>query len=461
MPRRSQYQPQPYGLVPMPQPESPMQTLAGMMQLVGGAQRLQQNATQLEEERAATTERKAIEAAYTDSRGNITNTIERLEQGGFWKAANTFREKKTQLRDQQVSAIHERMGLVASTAGKGTQLLNEIEAQPELYPQMRPTLIELASQIHPSLAQEIPEQYDPARVRGMIQFTVGAAAHATERQRAAAALAASFTAQKAGLEQDALQHTAMSRWFGTSDSQEDWDAALDHARDWGVSDTVLAKVGPTWSPDAAERARQLGLTAEQRGQKETSIDAAILAARGRGETAEVTSLVRLKRRLSEAGREGKQPLDPDAVQAVLKNPSIWGDVTPSLRDQLLVPLSSEGFDFKGAARSLSDTQKAQIERWKTDQLSTLNRERRNPQSLMTPDEFTAEQARIEDSYTVQMGLGRSKAGHGIKGNVDPGAAQEVPAAVAVALKAQKAGRYTLSDGSKWLVNADGSIAPAK
>ena len=163
--------------------------------------------------------------------------------------------------------------------------------------------------------------------------------------------------------------------------------------------------------------------------------------------------------------------DGTKSKAILANPTISGDITPSMRDALVAPLSRAGFDFKTAATSMSEAQKAQVERWRATEISDLNKARRDPQTSMTDAEYAAEQARIDQSYAVQMGTpaptaekptGRATQNRArVLGKSAPTSAGADVKAVTTLLTGQKPGTYTLNDGSVWTVAEDGTIAQGK
>ena len=399
----------PYPLVPMPQGNG-LQTLSGLMSLVGGVQELRANRMALEDQTAKRASRVAVEDAFKESQGSLTGAIAVLERQQRWPEVQALKTNEATIRAKALDSFSQRLQTVKSSAGQGAELLRQVEATPALYPQIRPTLLDLASRIDPRLTTEIPEQYEPAKVRGMVQFVNEAATLAEGRARAVEAAKAKLTAKGDLVKQGELDRTLVSQLFSTSPNQTDWDSAHVLAADYGVDAALLKQVGPTWSADAVEQARQVGLTAEQRKPKAPSdqfagaiLDAYRRKRAGTGTQSEINELVALQQRSREGGGG---PLNTQAaVQTILKNPSIWADINPSVRDQVFVALGQAGFNF-GAA---SQTQKGQIERWRMDAISALKKQRDDPDSAMNPSEpgsqalYQAEADRIEQSYRVQMG----------------------------------------------------------
>lgn len=467
MPRT--YQPRSYGLVNMPAPPDPVQSLSGLMAL----------GSNLESFEASQREgrlRKTTEAAFAQAKGNLDQAATLLEQQGEWAAARNLRDNAQRIRQETVNGITERLGQHKTVYGRGAQALREIEAQPDAYGDVRPQLVELASALDPRLAAEIPETYDPEQVRGMLQFVEAGAAQTETRLRAVAAASAAQEAADDALKRTAAHRTMAGEWLSASPNQEDWDASLQGLRTMGVSDDILSPLGDTWSPEAQEKARQLALTPAQREPKQaTSIEGALLAAHQKGDQRAVDGLMTLQRTLAQARQEPKTATDPAAIQAVLDHPGVWGDLNPEARNAMLPHLARAGFDFTRAANTLTEAQKAQIERWRADTISALNADQRDPQTQMDDAAYQAELARIEASYQVQMGSAtpppssrvpaadRASRADAQKQRALPphlrGAASgAIPEPVSSLLKGQKPGRYTLSDGSSWTVAADGTIA---
>ena len=129
--------------------------------------------------------------------------------------------------------------------------------------------------------------------------------------------------------------------------------------------------------------------------------------------------------------------------------------------------------------------RAAAERWKAGQLSTLeDRYRRSqaggfdaqgtPITPMTVPQLEAAKQQIQQSYLSQLGLparaqtlGALDQGGGVNAatTTRPAPAQTtrpgVPPTVATLLKGRKPGRYTLTDGSAWVVGVDGTVSAGR
>ena len=350
------YQPRQYGLVSMPQGPDPLRTLSDMMAL--GSQ-LENYATE-RKERAV---QQRIEEAFKTAKGNPEKAADILESHGEWMAGRKIRDNAMTIRQQTVEQVQNRLDQHKTLYGQGAQFLKEIEQRPELYPDLRPRLVELATALDPRFAQEIPETYEPQKVRGMLQFAEGAAVQLDSWGRAAALAKQKFTAKQDFATALKTDQEIVSHLFSTAGDQATWDQALEGAQYVGVSEDVLAQVGKTWSKDAQERARQIGLTPEQRG---TETRAAVTAKRADEQFAETKRHNRVMEGIS---RQRESRL-------------------------------SEG------GGGLSDSARAVAERWKATQLEELERDLTDPtksQSL-TMGDVRRRQLQIENSYRAQLGL---------------------------------------------------------
>lgn len=169
------------------------------------------------------------------------------------------REQRYQLMTQIAQRLHQQKNVFGRTA----QMLAEVETRPDLYPQMRPHLVELAGSVTPELASEIPDTYDPTSVRGLLQFASGAAEQTAKRERGLYLLHEGEQELDNTLKRDKLYTESLSSWLSTATSQEDWDSVLEMSRGLGMPEETISRFGG-WSPDAPARASRMGMTAAQR-----------------------------------------------------------------------------------------------------------------------------------------------------------------------------------------------------
>jgi len=410
--------PSSYGLVAPPQVDA-MQNLSQLMAL---GSRMQDAETSSREANRA----KSVEAAINTSKGNLEAAAGLLEQQGDWTSSRALRDRSTEIRTALVTKAGERLDQHKTIYGKSAQALKEIEARPELYADLRPQLVEMASALDPRFAHEIPEQYDPAQVRGMLQFVEGGAVQAETRTRALTAAKQALELQDKSNERRAAHRTMTGEWMSASGNQEDWDASLQGLRTMGVEDDVLGLVGPTWSKEAQEKARKLALTPAQQGV------------------------------------EARAAVDDERQAATAKRTAEHQTAMESIARQRESRLSTDDSDG-GASR----TQRATAERWKASELQALEQEFADPQKDLTIEEVRKRQLSIENSYRAQIGLSalpslpREWTGQAARppaGPPLPDTFRPAPEPVSSLLKGKKSGRYTLSDKSVWIVAADGTIS---
>src|SRR3990167_8285910 len=252
--------------MPEPQPVNLVGSLADLMQLESAQEVLKQNRQQSAQAERQQASQRAIETALNEARGDVPKAIGSLEGAGRWGEANLLKEKQDQIKQAQrqqthdaVTALGQRLGGLKTTAAKGAELLREIDTDPARYPQVLPMLRDLAGSLDPRLAQEIPEQYDPARVRSMVQFAADLEGVADARVKATELLKTRLAEKKAAKEAFDLDRKIAGGWFSVSPNQDDWDQSMEYAGQLGIAPEILARIGPTWSPAAVDRARTLAL----------------------------------------------------------------------------------------------------------------------------------------------------------------------------------------------------------
>ena len=364
------FQPRSYPLVNMPEPQpiNVVGTLADLTQLESAREVLKQNRQRSTEAERQQASQRVIETALNEARGDVPKAIGSLEGAGRWGEANLLKGKQDQIEQAQrqqtheaVTAMGQRLGGLKTTAAKGAELLREIETDPARYPQVLPTLRDLAGSLDPRLAQEIPEQYDPARVRSMVQFAADLEGVTDVRVKATELLKTRLAEKKAAKEAFDLDRQIAGGWFSVSPDQDDWDSSMEYAGQLGIAPEILARIGPTWSPAAVDRARALALEPRE-PEKPPAPDRTLVQT---------------------MGPDGKPVWTPRA-QAVGK----------------LVPVT---------APRPATVNVGSAERWKQGQIAALDTERgergRGRPNSMTEAEYADRLAKIETSYQRQVGGG--------------------------------------------------------
>ena len=401
MPRT--YQPRSYPFVDMPAPHDPVQSVSSLMNLGSNLQQFSEQQRQAKQE-------KAVETALAKAQGDLGKAATFLEEQGEWTLARNFRDNAQQIREQTVTAIGQRLSQHQTIYGQSAQYLKELEARPELYPDLRPKLVEMATALDPRLAQEIPETYDPETVRGMIQFVEGGAVQTDARLRAVAAAEARLKAKQGAVKDLTTDRQIAGEWFSVSANQEDWDMSVQGARTLGISENVLAHIGERWSVEAQEKARQLALTPEQRGKANEPPPA--------GSTEDVyRSYARDVLKKPYAAMSIRDKANAERWWSTASQASTARDTEWVMRDGAVVQIP------KGTARagdapydatavrqqSLTPTREARAtaERFKVNELQALEREYRQSQEEfepMTADALNRRKLDIENAYRRSIGL---------------------------------------------------------
>ena len=461
------YSPRSYPLVDLPSGPDSMQSLSAIMSLAANLEEYQAQREQRQTEQR-------FKELSNEAKGDPLKTADLFESRyGDFGTGRILREKAGEIRQQAVDQMLTRVGDTKNPLVQGGQLLKEAEAHPALWPDLRGRVVDLASKLDPRLAQEIPEQYDQARVRGMLQFVEGGIVDLGATEQALKKLKAAQEATKNALERDKFYRESAAHWFSTPKTREQWEQVQQYGASMGIPATILQEFGE-WSPDAPTRANEKLLTPEQRKMAQpTTIQAAILGARQRGDDGEVKELLALQRSFSGASREPDAAIDPRAVQAIVKYPHLWRAVNPELRGKLMVPLAQAGFNFPAAVEGLTP---AEIERLRISDIRTLDRERRRRhpdtgKSWMSDEDYRDEVDRIDEFYRALAGevppprVSTPPPPAATRGMLQPStiqpAAGTVPTDVSALLANEQAGRYTLTDGSVWEKLTDGTVRKAQ
>lgn len=267
---------------------------------------------------------------------------------------------RQQGRQRQAGALSDVVGRINEQKtfyGQGAALLQAIEQNPALYPQLRPKLIDMASAIDPRLASEIPEQYNPGQVRGMLQFAQDGAATLESRAHALKLHEEAEKAQRGSREEFEAQKKALEAMLSTAKTQEQWEAFKGLALQAGYNKQLVHQY-TEWSPEAAKVTFQ----------------------------APTEALVRGKVDFVQRGSDGGW-YDMDGKRL----PS--SSVRPK-------PEKASG----GSARTVSPAQKATAERWLQSRLASIEREFGDPESGMTTTQLNERKLEALNSYRSQIGL---------------------------------------------------------
>lgn len=453
MPRT--YQPRSIGAGGMMQIPSGPNVLQDLSNVMAWGQRLEQYQQQQADRQRQEQDRARVDGirkAINDHKGDLDAAAGALEQGGDYVSAKELREQQGQIREQMFGAVTERIGQQKSVMGKASQLLAEVQRDPSLYDRVRPQLVEMATAVDPRLASEIPERYEPERVAGMAKFVAEGDQQATIRARAAAEWQALQTRQTDSLKRAAEEKKILDESLSTVKTLEEWDGTIATWRMLGMTPAVLDKAGE-WSEDAPERARQRLLTPLQRGPKEPekadNPEEAFFQAVEKGDMAAAKRLLSTRRQWAEAGRDPKASNADDT------------DLTPRELERMRLNDLREVQKRIGQADAIGNVFTQAMADERTAAINAFYRGLKTPGA--TPPKPAHPSGVRGEEFVPPQHQPRPGAGMSPIRPVPSSrreAVSAVPEPVGSVLKGQKPGRYTLTDGSRWIVNPDQTITPA-
>lgn len=178
------------------------------------------------------------------------------------KAQQEQAEKALKLEADRYKAIDTRGGIAYNK-------LIAAENDPSTWPAARKEIAGLM----PQLADKLPERPDAAFFTTAKKWWENTSDALKTRAQIVSELSSNLGVKRDARETDEYYTKVLSKWLPTTGDQAEWSDALDKGRKMGVPETTLAKFGDTYSPEAAARARQLGLNdTRQLQSKEVMVD---------------------------------------------------------------------------------------------------------------------------------------------------------------------------------------------
>lgn len=231
-------------------------------QVQGQRQQTEQNAIALQQQQRALAAQKALQDAIQASNGDYDAAVDALEQQGFGDLALTVRKSLFDQRIQQADLLDKETKTTGEKLTQASQLMQSA-TDPISYMRVLPRIRKL---VGPELAQQLPDQFDPAFVQSAVQWGMKASDVTAQRNAAVAEAKQGLEAKQDGRESHAFFTGALSKWLTTVDSPEEWTQALQMAQQMGAPKEVLAQFAPEFSPQAVEQAKALGMSPEEREQ---------------------------------------------------------------------------------------------------------------------------------------------------------------------------------------------------
>ena len=394
----------------------------------------------------------------------------RLQAEGPEGSVELFDSRLKEYQNWEVDLASKNIDNIADSLENASQLAQGVKGQPtenrqtawtRAYPTLQ-TLLEPLGMHVPRIVPE-PDDLDQMIADGSTQ-----SAH-LETQKFALDVARDAIADPT------KKHDAAAALFATSRSKEEWEHNANIAREFGVAEVVIAGFGD-WSVENLKKAQDIVRGLPPRAEVGSAAD--FIERRAKEKYGKRSTELTGKEVGELIGEHYDITHDPDdtedygdtedgqtMVQAVLEHPEIWGQLNPTLKGDLAVPLYEAGFrDF--GADSLSPEAEAQIERWKTDKLIALDEQMRASRGPagdplpggLTDAEYEERRQTILASHRIQLGAGPTQS-RGQAGDInlphDPEAARL--AQVKALLKNEPPGEIQLTDGSWWDKKPDGTV----
>lgn len=362
------------------------------------------------------------------NRTNYSGVANELRTAGHGDLAESVTQRWQGEQSKALNDLAQRVNSHKTIFGQGAQLLQEAKTRPDLYPQIRPKLVDMASTIDPRLGAEIPETFDPAQIDGMIQFASSAVADADRRARGLETLKQAHATTDDAVKREGLHRKALSDWYATVTSSEDKQAVDQAALEMGIDPSVVQSFGE-WDDSFPKRAALAGMTPAERTKATAAVDdvkgssdfsnilravtAKFKETKGRNPTGndrlpllqEAKRIDAMFRRNGDGSGDGVDTATVQAnVDAVLTHPQLWNQpgITQTMRTKMIPLLNAQGFQFpKGGTTDDSAI------KYRTSARASLAKEfrasQKNPLEAMTPEDRERGFREIEDTYRKLTG----------------------------------------------------------
>lgn len=473
-----------------PEPSSPMRTLGGMFQLRAMQQQTEAGQLALDDKRRADAEERAVQDAFRSSGGDVHGAIKQLETAGYGMVAMGLRGKVAEQQSKRAEEIGKTLANQKAALTIAAQIAQGIGDEDSFQVGRRA----IGAILGPELAQQLGDRYDPARLQQAVAWGTERSHFLDQQDRAIKnALEAGKMAQAASKdarEWQAKRPEIVQKWTASvggmlalTRNQQEWDGTLTQFHQNGVEPEILAQFGRQWSPGAAQRAGLLAMTPDQRA--DNAHAAATLGETRRHNLTTEAETARHHRETATATRPLTQTAEAGLVDKLSKQ---WAaatanqtemqrqlqimrtgisrfDADPNSASQAVLVTFQKILDPESVVREAEYARSAQglstlrrMEGWMEQKLKGGAGV---PKAELLEMVKTAEQF-IENTKDGRNGVRRRLAATASRYNIpqelvfgDSGetapAAASAPPAVVSALRGQKDGRYTMTDGSVWVL----------
>lgn len=253
----------------LPQMRSPLQTIGAIGQLREQQEINQQRQLMNEQRRRAIEDDDAIRRAVQETGGNVDKALEALYTGGRVTAASALAKDVFENRKLKGEEEMRRLDNSKKLAEQVASIAYTIKDDGTLRVAKR-----AIASLSPEDAEFLGDTYDKDRVNLLVQRGTTRQQQIDTQQKAAENFFKAWdTMLKASrdqvLNEKDKQEIAKNYFVGTSnllstaESQEEWDQFQRLALSQGAPAQIVASFGNEFSPEAAENARKLGMTAAE------------------------------------------------------------------------------------------------------------------------------------------------------------------------------------------------------
>ena len=317
--------------------QNPLEAMTAITQLQAARLRAQEQAR-------AAADALAIRRVLQETGGDVQAALPRLRTIAP-KAALELETEIAKRRKEGFEAHQAKLKSSQTSLDLGIRLLQGVTDQ-QTYDLVRPMIGTMA----PDIAQAMGDTYDPARVQQFLQVGLTAKDLYDRRQDAMKL----FTEGKA--------NEALGTYLSTARTAEEWDGIVASAKAQGIPDAVIAPYG-AFSPENVQRAATRAITPQQRatlaGQAEARAQAAAHQQVTESQGAERIRIARQRLAQGKGSDTDREAL----MQAVIENPGLWDQITPTERGKIAGDLNARG--FTGFGKPLSDAAVKQISETKS------------------------------------------------------------------------------------------------
>lgn len=316
--------------------------------------------------------------------------IKALRDQGFHEKASTLQKELDKSREDQLDLSIKNLTVAEKNLGQAALLMDTVRnstgAEAQTYASVLPKVRELVGE---DLGKMLPEQYDPAFVEQATTWGMSMKDKMSVRKETAESLRQNLRETREG---DKHFTEALSKWLGTTSSQEEWDEAIANAKGLGAPAGTIAKFGGEYSPEAVARAKAFA-EKQDAGPKAGSFEAFMTSfAKSKGVTPDaLTPADQLsgRRQWESAGWKPEKPTGGDNTTKL--SAEDYKDMRAQIENEYKAQLAST----PGSDDTLSMEARNTAMRWRSTQLEQLDKAARA--SGLNPSKLTKSMSSLADT----------------------------------------------------------------